>query len=285
MSKIWRWIAPAAATGTIVAGAMVASAVVITTGIPAQAASQAAPHLTIGARGTAAGSVKGKVLGHALVAYQAAGHDKGTISGTVTGNQAGDVVLLLARPFKAATYTPTGQQVTLAAAGTGTYSFSVLPSLATSYEVRLTTQGATDATSGPAAVYVETSGHGFKAHQKCSATKCTFWYTGSQILPASAYNTESHKHVYMYLAQWYSAKHPAKWYNLTKSAKTSKPKRISGHEFELTFTWYIHTRAGQNYWLPLSCTKDSEAKDGLGLPGHHGCGAKRVSVKAAGYLG
>jgi hypothetical protein len=283
MSKICRWIAPAAAAGTIVAGAVVASAVVFTTGIPAQAASQAAPHLTIGARGTAYGSVKGKVLGHALVSYQAAGQDKATVSGTVTGNQAGDVALLLAKPFKTAAYTATGQQVTLAAAGSGTYSFSVVPSLATSYEVRLT--GSATATSGPATVYVESGGHGFKAHQKCSAGKCRFWYTGSQILPASAYNTESHKHVYMYLAQWYSAKHPAKWYSLTKSAKTSKAKRINGHEFELTFTWYIHTRTGQNYWLPLSCTKDSESKDGLGLPGHHGCGAKRVSVKAPGYLG
>lgn len=278
MSTIWRWIAPVAAAGTIVAGAVVAG-----TGIPAQAAGQAAPHLTIGVRGTAFGSVKGRVLGHALVSYQAAGHNKGTISGTVTGNQAGDVVSLLAKPFKAAAYKATGQPVTLAAAGSGTYSFSVVPSLATSYEVRLT--GSTTATSGPATVYVESSGHGFKAHQKCSADKCRYWYTGTQVVPASAYFTESHKHVYMYLAQWYSAKHPAKWFNRSKTARSSKAKRINGHEFELTFTWYIRTRTGQNYWLPLSCTKDSETKDGLGLPGHHGCGAKRISVKAAGYLG
>jgi hypothetical protein len=278
MSNIWRWVAPVAAAGTIVAGTVVAS-----TGIPAQAAAQATPRLTIGARGTAYGSVKGHVLGHALVSYRAAGHNKGTISGTVTGNQAGDVVSLLAKPFKAAAYKATGQQVTIAAAGSGTYSFSVVPSLATSYEVRLT--GSATVTSGPATVYVEASGHGFKAHQKCSASKCRFWYTGTQILPASAYYTESHKHVYMYLAQWYSARHPAKWYNLSRTARTSKARRINGHEFELTFTWYIRTRPGQNYWLPLSCTKDTVTKDGLGLPGHHGCGAKRVSVKAAGYLG
>jgi hypothetical protein len=279
MSKIWRWIAPVAVAGTILAGPVVAS-----TGIPAQAASQAGYHVTIGARGTAFSSVKGKVAGKALVAYKAAGHSHGTISGTVTGNQAGDVVSLLARPFRATSFTPTGQQVTLAAAATGRYSFSVQPSLATSYEVQVSTAATIDIKSGLATVYVEASGHGFKPHQKCTATQCRYWYTASTILPASAYRTESRKHVYMYLAQWYSAKHPARWFYLARTARTSKVKRISSGEFELTYTWYVHLRTGQNYWRPLSCTKDSETKDGLGLPGQHGCGAKRVAAKTT-YLG
>jgi hypothetical protein len=282
MSKIWRWIAPAAAVGTVVAGA------VASTGIPAQAATQASYHVTIGARGTAFGSVKGKVAGRALVAYKAAGHDRGTISGAVTGNQAGDVVSLLAKPFRAATFKATGQQVTLTAAGSASYSFAVQPSLATGYRVQVsTTTGSTttvDATSAVATLYVEASGHGFKAHQKCTSTTCRYWYTASTVLPASAYKTESRKHVYMYLAQWYSAKHPARWFYLSRTATTSKVKRINSGEFELTYTWHVHLRTGQNYWLPLSCTKDSVAKDGLGLPGGHGCGAKRVSAKVT-YLG
>jgi hypothetical protein len=283
MSKIWRWIAPVAVAGTIVAGP-----VVVSTAIPAQAASQAGYNVTIGARGTAFGSVKGKVDGKALVAYKAAGHSQGTISGTVTGNLAGDIVSLLARPFRATSFRPTGQQVTLAAAGSGRYSFAVRPSLVTSYEVRVSTTGTAgtgvDATSAPAAVYVEASGHGFKPHQKCSATQCRYWYTASTILPASAYRTESRKHVYMYLAQWYSAKHPAKWFYPARTARTSKVKRISSGEFELTYTWPVHLRTGQNYWVPLSCTRDSVTKDGLGLPGQHGCGATRVSTKTT-YLG
>jgi hypothetical protein len=282
MSKIWRWIAPAAAVGTVVAGA------VASTGIPAQAATQASYHVTIGARGTAFGSVKGKVAGRALVAYKAAGHDRGTISGAVTGNQAGDVVSLLAKPFRAATFKATGQQVTLTAAGSASYSFAVQPSLATGYRVQVsTTTGSTttvDATSAVATVYVEASGHGFKAHQKCTSTTCRYWYTASTVLPVSAYKTESRKHVYMYLAQWYSAKHPARWFYLSRTATTSKVKRINSGEFELTYTWHVHLRTGQNYWLPLSCTKDSVAKDGLGLPGGHGCGVKRVSAKVT-YLG
>lgn len=283
MSKIGRWIAPVAAAGTIVAGP-----VVVSTAVPAQAASQADYHLTIGATGTAFGSVKGKVAGRALVAYKAAGHNRGTIGGTVTGNQAGDVVSLLARPFRATSFTATGQQVTLAVAGSGSYSFSVQPALATSYEVRVATPAATgttvDVTSGPATVYVEASGHGFKPHQKCTASQCRYWYTASTILPASAYRTESRKHVYMYLARWYMAKHPARWFYLDRTARTSKVKRISSGEFELTYTWYVHLRTGQNYWVPLSCTKDSETRDGLGLPGQHGCGARRVGVKTT-YLG
>jgi hypothetical protein len=283
MTRIWRWIAPAAVAGTIMAGAVVAGP-----GIPAQAAGQAAYHVTIGARGTAFGSVKGKVAGRALVAYKAAGHDRGTISGTVTGNQAGDVVSLLAEPFRASAYKPVGQQVTLTSAGSGSYSFAVQPSLATGYKVRVTTTTGTtttvDATSALAMVYVEASGHGFRPHQKCTSTTCRYWYTASTVLPASAYKTESRKHVFMYLAQWYSAKHKAKWFYRSRTATTSKVKRINSGEFELTYTWHVQLRTGQNYWLPLSCTKDSVAKDGLGLPGRHGCGAKRISVKAT-YLG
>jgi hypothetical protein len=32
------------------------------------------------------------------------------------------------------------------------------------------------------------------------------------------------------------------------------------------------------------CTKDTESKDGLGLPGSHGCGASRVPASQS-YLG
>jgi len=37
-------------------------------------------------------------------------------------------------------------------------------------------------------------------------------------------------------------------------------------------------------WNWTSCNQDTEAQDGMGLPGRHGCGARRVDVSAS-YLG
>ena len=39
-----------------------------------------------------------------------------------------------------------------------------------------------------------------------------------------------------------------------------------------------------NCWKWTTCSKDTEAADGIGLPGHHGCGAERV-LSSAPYLG
>jgi len=37
-------------------------------------------------------------------------------------------------------------------------------------------------------------------------------------------------------------------------------------------------------WNWTSCNQDTEAQDGMGLPGRHGCGARSVDVSAS-YLG
>jgi hypothetical protein len=275
MSKILRWVAPIAAAGTLIA--MAAGT--------AQAASQSGYGVTIGATGTAPSSVHGKTYGYALAAYKAKGKDTGTISGTVSGAAAGDAVTLLAKPFKARSFAATGQSTTLAAAGTSAYSFTVTPSLATAYEVQVSTGTIVDVTSATATVYVEDGGHGGKLHERCSRTSCTYAYPVYTTFPASAYRTESKKRVYFYLAQWRSSKHPATWFYLAKKDKASKVKRINSGEFEQTLTWYITVSAG-HYFIPQACTRDSESTDGLGLPGRHGCGDKRVSIRdGLTYLG
>ena len=44
------------------------------------------------------------------------------------------------------------------------------------------------------------------------------------------------------------------------------------------------SRNGYYDWQALTCSKDTEAADGIGLPGHHGCGDKTVPLQYS-YLG
>jgi hypothetical protein len=280
MSKFWRWVTPLAAIGALTTGALMTAGAA-----PAEAASQSGYSVTIGATGSAVGAVHGKIDGYALVEYKTAGHDNGTVSGSVSGALSGDTVTLLAKPFKAHSFKATRQTSTVSAAGTATYSFSVTPSLATSYEVQVSTGTTVDKTSASVTVYVTPGGHAGKAHIKCSsASSCTEKYSSDTLLPASAYRTEAAKHVYFYLATFASLRHLPKWLYLSTASSASKPKRINAGEFEVTLTWRISLAHGQKYWIPVACTKDTETKDGLGLPGHHGCGAKKVSATAA-YIG
>lgn len=252
--------------------------------LPAQAASQPGYKITISAAGSAPGSVKGKVYGYALVVYKFAHQDTGTISGTVSGAAAGDIVTLLAKPFGARSFSPTGQSTTLSATGTDSYSFSVRPTLATAYEAQVSTATSLDATSPSATVYVTYSGRQTSSRDRCTATTCVFSYTFHSFLPPSAYQTETRKRVYLYLAQWKSGRR-AKWFYLTRAASATKPKSISAGEYAQTVTWHISLKAGR-YWETGICAKDTETRDGLGLPGRHGCGDKRASwAQIFGYMG
>jgi hypothetical protein len=69
------------------------------------------------------------------------------------------------------------------------------------------------------------------------------------------------------------------------SAERTNPARcISASEYEETLK-YSFTIGSHGYnWSWNSCWKDTVSKDGLGLPGHHSCGASRV-LRTARYLG
>jgi hypothetical protein len=76
-----------------------------------------------------------------------------------------------------------------------------------------------------------------------------------------------------------------KWLYLNAGHATVAPAhRISASEFEETLK-YSFTIGNHGYnWSWTSCWKDTVSKDGLGLPGHHSCGASRV-LRTAQYLG
>ncbi len=227
----------------------------------------------------------GKISGHTLVIYRTKGYKTATISGTVFGAVLDDTATLWSKPFGAKAFTATTTTVTLTPDNStptqSAYSFSATPSTATAYEVQVTTGTTEDVISTPVTVYVTEGGSFTGTHKKCSNTSCTFSYKVWEFLPASAFKTESRKRIYLYLAVGYP--NLPRRFTLDKGAKASKVKKINSGEYEVTLTFYIKVH-GNTSWYTNFCTKDTESKDGMGLPGHHGCGNKHISIKQK-YLG
>ncbi len=65
----------------------------------------------------------------------------------------------------------------------------------------------------------------------------------------------------------------------------SRAKKINAHEYEVTITFTFRIGNDGYFYAFRACQRDTEAKDGLNLPGQHGCGTlKVISVKRP-YLG
>ena len=278
VSKLWRGAAIAVAGGGLVAGLAAT---------PATASTATGSIITVNATSPNYPGLRakdhGKVDGYALVVYKAKnGVNTATVSGDVTTTATNDTATLLAKPFGAKTFAAVGTPVSLTpVSGVAPYSFNVKPTVATSYQVQLA--GTDTVASSVVSVYVSAGGRTSKAHQHCSHTKCTFSFRIYTYVPTSkAYKTESPKHWYEYLAVGYPRL--PKDYTLSKTATASKATKVNAGEYQQTLTFYIPLRNGSAFWIPSACVKDTESKDGLGLPGHHGCGAKRFSRNTL-YLG
>jgi hypothetical protein len=271
MSRIWRRVAPVVAAGGFIAASGA---------IPAEAAGPGVYSITIAAK------VKAPPVTHEeFVLYKGIrGYGSATIHGLVSGATAGDTVTLLAKPFGAKQFSPAGT-VTVTAESQP-YSFTVRPIVATAYEAQVTTGTTVDATSPTQTVYVLMTAARYKyLKDKCTRTRCISTLKAWLNVPASAYKTESRKHWYLYAAVGYPR--IPKFYTLTTYGKVSKARKISATEFELIFTWYIKlSQHHSTNWILNFCAKDTESRDGMNLPGHHGCGDRKVNVKQANkYLG
>jgi hypothetical protein len=78
---------------------------------------------------------------------------------------------------------------------------------------------------------------------------------------------------------------PPRWLYLDAGhASVSGARRISAGEFERTLMFSFTIGNDGFYWGWTVCTKDAVSRDGLGLPGSHGCGARRV-LRTVSYLG
>lgn len=234
-----------------------------------------------------ASSPLGRVFGHTLVIYKTAAHhlDLATISGDVSGAAPGDVVTLLAEPFGRRAFRPAGTSFTVSPSGPGPvpYTFQVTPSLATRYKVQVSTAGTVTATSGVRVVYVTPGGRSGDQHDRCASGTCTSSWTEWTVVPASAFQRESRKRWYVYFS--FDLRVPA-FLSLDRNASATRARRINAREFRVTFTVTFAsplTNPFPHVYL-AACTKDSETRDGIGLPGHHGCGDRKISWSAR-YVG
>ena len=105
------------------------------------------------------------------------------------------------------------------------------------------------------------------------------------VMPTSAVSIERQKHQFAYLSLPRSpngAQPKPTTYHLMP-ARVAGPK-VAGHDerFVLTITYAEPHYRYWYYWQ--TCSRDTIAKDGLGLPGYHGCGTHAVSPSTP-YLG
>ena len=229
----------------------------------------------------------GKVDGFALVIYKLAPANTAVISGQVTTTATDDMATLMAKPFGKSTYTAVGTPVSLTTLGVNTYSFSVKPTMATQYKVQVS--GTDNGTSKPVSVYVTVANIPSRKSLriKCTTHRCVESVKVFTKLPAKALRTESRKHIYLYLAIGElrgSTPRLPKDYTLSTASHASRAKRINAGEYVVTLTWIVPIRNSRTIWVPNACAKDTERTDGLGLPGHHGCGDRHVPRSAI-YLG
>jgi hypothetical protein len=296
MSTLGRWRATAVTAATAIAVAAVAAGPAASAATSpaansaasnsAAANSAAAVTITIGTR-----SALPKVTGRTLVAYRGpAGSTVATVSGTVSGAHQGDKATLLYEPFGARAYV-TGGSVTLAGGRNARYSFRVRPEIATNYRIQVTGTGlGTVPDSAVRTVFVEALGAitGKRACSRPARPVCHIKLRLWVSVPVSAYRTEAAKHWYLYAGLRLARSHrpPApRTLTLSRSATATRPQRKHLYEFVITLRYQFRVGRHDGFtWRVNFCTRDSETTDGLGLPGHHGCGNKRISVRTP-YLG
>jgi hypothetical protein len=229
--------------------------------------------------------------GDVYVEYQEGSSASAELSGEVKHVAKGEVAQLYARQFP---YTrapvPVGSVILHPSGSTATYAFRVTPILATRYTVEVFGSSAAAAplvTSASRTIYVATGGSYGNA-QTCTRPVCHETLPVHVLVPASALSTEISKPWYVYFNINLSAGKvpPAPKVLLLNAggARVTAPQRVSAGEFERTITLSFSVGNDAYNWDWTSCNQDTEAQDGMGLPGHHGCGARGVDVSAS-YLG
>jgi hypothetical protein len=256
---------------------------------PAVAQAAVGPSVTIGV-----GSAFPKAYGYTFVVFGSTyDHQKyatATISGSVSNATSGNVAQLYAQPFpyKHAPVAVAGKQVVLNGDSSETYSFTAIPGIATRYSVEILTSTAVSTppltTSGVVTSYVVTD-QWYTGVKTCNRTGnrpiCHQSIQIHTLLPASARLAEARKKLYFYFAINLNPRRIPKLpvrLTLDNSARIGKAKRVSATEFEQSagFSFRVNNDA-YNFNVDF-CSKASESSDGVNLPGHHFCGAKRINA-------
>ena len=216
--------------------------------------------------------------------------DAAHLSGTITHAVTGDVVRLLAQPFPFRAAPARVRSLTLSATGTDSYTFTVRPQIATRYTVELLAAGApatVQATSRRQPIYIQEGGT-TSVRKTCRQPVCTAVIRLRLVMPASAVKRESAKHWYVYVGVHTGKAGDApsipRSLRLDTTAIVARAHRVSADTYTTSFRFSFRVGRAAFHWAWTACSKDTEAKDGFALPGHHGCGDKKISSKVV-YLG
>lgn len=196
------------------------------------------------------------------------------ITGRVHDALAGVPVVLQANRFPFAGFATVRRAVTGAG---GAYTFSAAPVLATRYRVALATNPAS--TSSTVTVYVEA--RFYKSTSNCPpAPVCTVHFTEVLHYPAAVAAREGGKLMYFYFGKRNASEGllPAR----VDLLQTGRQYRVSSG-FSVTFSASFAYGRWKVAWGV--CTRDTEPADGLGLPGHHGCGDPSYPQARFAYMG
>jgi serine/threonine-protein kinase len=227
------------------------------------------------------------VTGDVFVVYKDGKDASAKLRGHINGVKSGEVAQLYAQQFPYQRAPVQVGSAVLRPTGTAAqYSFQVTPTLATRYKVELlrsSTAKTSLATSAATTIYVAVTGT-TNSDQKCSRPLCHETFRIRVRVPAQAMSTEVAKQWYPYFGiNLAPAKAPAapKRYRLGAGDPHVTPSRqVSATELELTVTYSFEVGNSAYHWNWNVCAKDTEPEDGLGLPGHHGCGNMHVSASA-----
>jgi hypothetical protein len=228
------------------------------------------------------------VTGDTWVTFARAGYSEATLQGTASGVAVGAVAKLLAQAFPYQTAPRVVATSALAVAGTSApFSFSVAPQLSTHYAVEvLASSVATTAegTSTTLTVYATSTGSGSNA-ESCRASRCTLTVHLTTVVPPSTIGVERRKHEFTYLdlVTTASGVRPTPTTYALVNATVRGPT-VTGRDLHYVLT-IAYREPRDAYWFFWeACTRDTLSLDGLGLPGHHGCG-DRTFVATSPYLG
>ncbi|HEY2507756.1 MAG TPA: hypothetical protein VGI58_14670 [Streptosporangiaceae bacterium] len=242
--------------------------------------------LSIGAESSFA-----RVTGDVFVVYNDGQDSRATIKAAVSGAAPGDVAALYARPFpfKRPAARVAGQAITLQGPSAA-HSFVVRPAVATRYTVRVLRGGQVIGGSAARTVYV-IARDAVVGSMSCAAPGrpvCTVSFRVRVFVPASAYKLESGKAWYVYtgLRTSPTTEPPAPTsLTLNSGATVGKPLRISATVFRRQIQVSFPVGNDGFSFKINYCARDTEGRDGVGLPGKHGCGTLKTIAAGREYLG
>jgi len=227
------------------------------------------------------------VTGDRWVVYKAgAKYSTATISGQVTGAAGGQVAELLASqfPYKAG-FKKAAAPLRLNGT-TNSYTFRARPTLATRYKVELLARAGASTpllTSPALTVYVASGGY-FIKETTCHRPVCHLTARFRILVPPSTLTREHKKAWYPYFGLLHVDRLPRTLYLRAGHGRAIVGPKIGADGFNLTLTFTFRIGDGAYGWAFQFCERDTESADGLGLPGHHQCGAKSIS-RSVPYLG